>query len=350
MFNKPVKDMKIVVFGAGAVGATVGGWIANHHKNLYFLDRGPVAEALKENGITLYHGDHPDKKESYKVNVIEDINELKDADIIILSVKNYSLDGVAQAIKDVTGDNPYIISMANGLENQKILPKYFSKVIYTVVSYNAWVDQPAVVGYQTKGTLIIGTPDNSLEDDMTTLSVHFKKFLDIEVSKNFLDAVHTKIIINLTNALTTLIGHGFKPISDFDIFQILLPNTLYEGVKVVKAAGYHECRAGENPSWLLLTIAAKLPRFITRPIFKKNVAKMKMSSMTQDIIKMGSPDSEIDSLTGYIVELAEKHGIEVPFNKAILESCRERFGMETFEPMDVTEVWEKVQLMKTSKN
>lgn len=346
MFSKPVKDMKIVVFGAGAVGSTIGGWIANHHKKLYFFDRGPVAEALKKDGITLYHGDSPEKKENYKVNVIEDINGLKDADIIIISVKNYSLDGVANAIREVTGDKPYIISMANGIENQKILPKYFSKVIYSVVSYNAWVDQPAVVGYQTKGTIIFGTPDNSLPEDMTTLSVHFKKHLNIEVSQNILDAVHTKIIINLTNALTTLIGHGFKPISDFDIFQILLPNTLYEGVKVVKAAGYKECRAGENPSWFLLTIAAKLPRFITKPLFKKNVAKMKISSMTQDIIKMGSPDSEIDSLTGYIVDLADKHGVSVPFNKAILELCKKRFGKEKFEPMDVVDVWEKVQLYK----
>ncbi|MCP3927208.1 MAG: ketopantoate reductase family protein [Desulfobacterales bacterium] len=343
MFNKPVQDMKIVVFGAGAVGATVGGWLSVHHKKLYFFDHDPVSKALKENGITLYHGDEPEKKKKYKVNVIENINELKDADIIILSVKNYNLDEVAQSIKEVAGDKPYIISMANGIENQKILPKYFSKVIYSVISYNAWVDEPGVVGYQTKGKLIFGTPDNSLPEDMNTLSVNFKRVLDIDISENILDAVHTKIIINLTNALTTLIGHGFKPISDFDIFQILLPNTLYEGVKVVKAAGYKECTIGEYPSWLLLTIGAKLPRFMARGIFKKNVAKMKMSSMTQDIIKMENSDSEIESLTGYIVDLANKYGIAVPFNKAILDLCRERFAREKFKPMDVTEVWHKVQ-------
>ncbi|MCP4021151.1 MAG: hypothetical protein GY729_04860, partial [Desulfobacteraceae bacterium] len=209
---------------------------------------------------------------------------------------------------------------------------------------NAWLDEPGVVGYQTKGTLVFGTPDNRLMEEMKAFSSHFQKGLDSEVSDHFLDAVHTKIVINLTNALTTLIGHGFKPVSDFDIFQRLLPNTLYEGVKVVKTAGFKECTAGENPSWLLLTIAAKLPRFITRLIFKKNVAKMRMSSMTQDIIKMGSPDSEIDSLTGYIVDLADKHGVFVPYNQAILELCRERFGKEgKFEPMDVKDVWAKVQ-------
>ena len=160
MFDKPLADMKIVVFGAGAVGATVGGWLSGHDENLYFLDQGSVAEALKQKGITLYPGDEPGKTEQVQVNVVENTDDIKDADIIIVSVKNYSLDGVAQAIKAVTGDNPIIISMANGLEN----------VIFCVVSYNAWVDEPAVVGYQTKGTLIFGTPDNTLLEEMNALN------------------------------------------------------------------------------------------------------------------------------------------------------------------------------------
>ena len=48
------KDMKIVFFGAGAIGQSVGGWIAQHHENIYFLDRGDVARTMKEKGITLF--------------------------------------------------------------------------------------------------------------------------------------------------------------------------------------------------------------------------------------------------------------------------------------------------------
>ena len=36
-------NMKIVFFGAGAVGQSVGGWIAPHHDNVFFLDQGEVA-------------------------------------------------------------------------------------------------------------------------------------------------------------------------------------------------------------------------------------------------------------------------------------------------------------------
>ena len=81
---------------------------------------------------------------------------------IVIGVKNYSLEAIARLIKANAKEDVIIVSMANGIDNQQILPKYFSRVIYCIVSYNAWMDQPVTVGYQKKGPLVLGTPDNSL--------------------------------------------------------------------------------------------------------------------------------------------------------------------------------------------
>ncbi len=343
MLSKPLKDMKIVVFGTGAIGGTVGAWMLPYHDNIVFIDRGEVAKSLRETGVTIYHHDSPDEKTNFKVNVVEDIKDAADADIILLGVKNYSLEAVSKNIKAATGDKPIIISMANGAENQKILPEYFSKVIYCIVSYNAWMNKPVEIGYQKKGPLIIGTPDNRDMDDMEKIAAYFSQGVETVVTDHLQDAVHSKIVINLTNSLTTLIGHGFQEISDFSLFQKLLPNTLYEGVKIVKAAGYKECKLGGMPPWAKLRAGATLPQFITRGMFKKNVAKMVMSSMSQDILLRGGADSEIESLTGYIVELAKKNGVEAPYNNAIYELCKENFGKSGFKPLDVSEVWARVR-------
>ena len=56
-------EPNIVVFGAGVVGGSVGGWLAPHYKNLTFIDQGAVAEALKENGLTLYPQSNPEVRE-----------------------------------------------------------------------------------------------------------------------------------------------------------------------------------------------------------------------------------------------------------------------------------------------
>ena len=33
-------DHKIVIFGTSAIGATLGGWLSEHYKNVYLLIRG----------------------------------------------------------------------------------------------------------------------------------------------------------------------------------------------------------------------------------------------------------------------------------------------------------------------
>ncbi len=337
-------DRKIVFFGAGAIGASVGCWIAPHHKNTWFVDQGDVKKTLKTSGITVYEGNRKEETtETCQVNVIENLDELKDADIIFLGVKNYSLEPVAKMIKAKTGDRPLIVSMANGAENQHILPKYFSKVVYCVISYNAWMDKPVVVGCQKRGPLILGTPENSMQQEMKDLAEILNKGVETVITHHFEDAVHSKIICNLTNSLTTLIGHGFGEVSDIDLFQKLLANTLYEGIQVVKGSGYKECKLGGMPTWGKMTAGAKLPLFVTRGLFRKNISKMVMSSMSQDIIQRGGTESELDTINGYMLTLAKKEGINVPFNQAIYELCQDNFNKNEFVPLDVKDVWSKVQ-------
>jgi 2-dehydropantoate 2-reductase len=339
-----IKGKKVAFFGTGAIGATVGGWILPYHRDVWFIDQGETANALKERGITLYLGGKKETTiQTIPVRVMDDLSGLADMDIIVLGVKNYSLEAVSRLIREKAGDRAVIVSMANGVENQRILPKYFKRVVYCVVSYNAWMDAPVVVGYQKRGPLILGTPDNSLRAEMEEVAGIFNKGVETVITEHFQDAAHSKIVVNLTNSLTTLVGHGFQEISDFDCFQRLLTNTLYEGVKIVRAAGYKECKLGGMPSWALMTIAAKLPRPLTRGLFKKNVAKMVMSSMSQDILKRGGTQSELDSLTGYIVGLADKYSVKAPFNRTIYELGKALFDKPGFKPMDVKEVWAKVQ-------
>jgi 2-dehydropantoate 2-reductase len=338
------KNTKIVFFGAGAIGASVGAWLVPHHSNTWFVDQGAVKEAMKSEGITVYQGDSKENTMvSHPVNVVEDLSELKDADIIFLGVKNYSLEPVAKMISDITGDRPLIISMANGAENQKILPKYFSRVVYAVISYNAWMDKPVVVGYQKKGPVILGTPDNSLTNEMNDLAELLGKGVETVVTGHLEDAVHCKIVVNLTNSLTTLIGHGFKEVSDMDTFQKLLTNTLYEGVQVISKEGYRECQLGGMPTWSKMKAGAKLPLFLTRGMFRNNVSKMVMSSMSQDIIQRGGMESELGTINGYIINMADKNNLDVPYNRAIYKLCQEKFTETEFKPLDVKDVWTRVQ-------
>ena len=338
-----LRHLKIVVMGVGAIGGSVGGWIAENYDNIWFHDLPDMNARLREQGLVLYPQDHKEQSRRVAVRVIDDLSQAADADVVVLGVKTYSLPKVAGIIRDKLGDRPVIVAMQNGVENQRILPQYFSKVVYCVISYNAWLDAPGVIGYQKKGPLHIGTAYNELQDEMADIARIFNLGLETVVTTHLADAAHCKLIINLTNSLTTLVGMSFKPIEDEGLFQKLLTNLLYEGVRIVRAAGYRESRLGGMPPWRKLQAGATLPQVLTRGMFRRNLKKMVISSMAQDVIQRGGSDSELESLNGYMLALAERCNVAAPYNRAVYDLCRREFAKETFTPMDVRDVWREVE-------
>ena len=332
------ENPKVLVFGAGAVGATVGGWLAERYPDVWLLDVPPLVERLNQYGLKLYLGDEKDRATTVKVQAVSDLSQAPAPDVLIIAVKTYSLDKVGALLQEKLGDAPLVLALQNGVDNQTILPRYFSKVIYGVVSYNAWIDEPGVVGYQKKGPLVLGTPDNSLGDEARALASLMARGVETVTTDHFLDAAYSKMVINLTNSLQALIGHPLRPITNRVLFQRVLTHLTWEGVQIVKKAGRHECVLGGMPSWKLMWAAANLPAFITRGAFEKNVKKMVMSSMAQDVLKRGGVDSELETLNGHFIKLADEHKLAVPYNRAVYAMCKERFG-KGLPPLGIEEVW-----------
>jgi 2-dehydropantoate 2-reductase len=339
---------KIVFLGAGAVGTSCCAWLTQKHHSVYLLARGKAVEVLRARGAILYQGDTPEKRETVPVNVIADLSEVPDADVVIITAKLFNLEGAARQVREKLGQRPLVVGMQNGLENQGILPRYFPRVVYCVVGYNCWMDAPGEIGYQKRGPLILGTPDNSLRQEMQELANLFNPAIETVVTARFQDVAHCKLVINLSNSVTTLVGLNRQPISDMEIFQDIIANTLYEGVQVLRTAGFHEERMGGIPSWMTLWAAARLPHFLSRGTFRRNIKKMVRSSMTQDLLFQRG-NTELEYLNGYLLALAEKHGAPVPYNQAVYHLCKEHFSKTDFTPLDVQDVWAEVQKCKAAQ-
>ena len=74
---------------------------------------------------------------------------------------------------------------------------------------------------------------------------------------------------------------------------------------------------------------------------------MAMSSMTQDVALRGAHDTELESITGYIVRLAGEHGVPAPYNRAIYRLGREKFR-PGFQPMRCEDVLAAVEREKSA--
>jgi len=339
-------DKTVLLVGAGAVGAAIASWIAPVHKSFYVLDQGETLKAIKKKGVFSYLQHNRNKGEQIPVKAIDGFADCPVPDIILLCVKNYSLEGLSRAIIQAYGPDTakdiIVVGLQNGIENQSILPKYFSKVVYGVISFNAWLDEPAVVGYQAKGPFIFGTPDDLQQIEVDLVTAIFNQGVEAIASKHFQDAAYSKMIVNLTNSFTTLVGLGYQEIDNASKFQTILSQLTYEGVKIVKASGHKECKVGDIPSWLLMAASAQLPQLFTRKLFEKNVKKMVVSSMAQDIIQNGRCDNELEGINGHLLKLADKYGVDAPYNQAIYAICQKEFAKPNFSPISVNEVWFRI--------
>ncbi len=341
-----MSEIKILFIGPGAIGASVAAWVAESYPAVFIMGHGATQAALRTDGITTYQSAAPEQtRRTVRVATVDRPGDIADADIVVLAVKNYSLEAVARQVRDELGDRPIIVSLANGIHNQRVLPKFFSKVIYGVVAYNAWRDGPAVIGYQHKGPLLIGTPDNRLGAELRLVQSILARGCPTQITDRLQDAVHSKIVINLTNALDALVGRGWRPLSNLAVYQQLLSQTLWEGVRIIRAAGYHEYRIPGMPPFSLLHLTTLIPGWVIRPVFKRRLSAMAMSSMTQDVALRGAHDTELESITGYIVRLAGEHGVAAPYNRTIYRLGRENFH-PGFEPLRCEDVLAAVEREK----
>ncbi len=333
--------LRIVIYGAGGIGATLGGWLTQGYDNVYLLARGENAKVLKNNGLILYKGDN-NNPEPISVKIIEDLNELANIDVVVIVVKNYDLEEVAMDISKKLGDKPIIVGLQNGFENQQILPKYFRKVVYGVIVQSGWRDKPGVFGTRGKGHLILGTPYNENQEIVEKIAKILNIGIRTRTTQEFQDAAHSKLILNLSNSTFTLISSDLK--DDDAIFMLwnIFLNVYLEGIEVVKAAGYIEYKLRGLSSWKAMESGKNFDKTIAVNNFKQNIKYSWLNSMAQDIIHRQKNQSELESLTGYLVKLADSLNIKIPYNRVIYELSKVQFKKTPYQSLPVEMVWKKI--------
>jgi 2-dehydropantoate 2-reductase len=339
------KPFKITVYGAGAIGTTLAAWLTRAGHDVSLLARGENARQLQQKSIRML-SDNKVLLDDTRVRVIETLGAAEDIDLLIITVKNFHLDACCQDIVNVIGRNTLVLGLQNGVENQTILPKYFDRVVYAIINYNAW---PALESephnnnrlnwnVSVFGPIILGTLSPSMLPVAKDLTALFSSFIRCEFSQSFQDHAHAKLVNNLANSVTTIIGNSHREESALKPLQAVLTQLTNEGINTLQAAGIKETKAGPLPPWNVIRLIKRLPAILTRFIFRRKMAIVGSTSMANDIIARGAGESELDSINGYLLKLADKHGVDVPYSQGLYQLCQQRFNEEPFRPMSAHEL------------
>ena len=109
--------MRILVVGAGAMGSTVGGFLARDGHSVTLLDCEALMGAVRAKGlrITGIWGEH--RVESLRA--VTDLAGMKagDFDLVLVSVKSYDTTRAVESFEHLLDENTLVCSYQNGLGN-----------------------------------------------------------------------------------------------------------------------------------------------------------------------------------------------------------------------------------------
>ena len=306
----------MLLVGSGAVNLSVAGWLHPYVQELSFLVRTSKSELIDKGKFRCKYGD-ADWQE-FTCMASSEISELSIPDIVVIGVKSYALADVSAKISSAFGADIPVVSVLNGVRHIQVLEQTFRHVVLATIFYNAYRVSPS------EAVVVPGPIALSSSTDVKTvkqLRQALSHSTPIKVIDNPNDVAHCKLIMNLGNALQSIVGYHDNRSRDVPELQRLTANLMWEGVQVLKKHGIKEVKLPGVPSWMLIKLAVILPSFIVVPIFNLKMKALAINSMAQDVAN-GSEETELEDLNGYLVELAEKLQVDVPYNKVIYQTFK----------------------------
>ena len=293
---------KIYVLGAGAVGCFFGGMLARAQHDVTLIARVDRAEAINELGLEM---DCKSFQEVIKVKASSDLSLLRDADLVLLSVKSPDTEKTIQDIFSVLPSHAVILSLQNGVANTQIASSLISNPIYPAVVYvAAGMNGHRTMKHHGRGELLVGSLQEITPQDQENLAGICALFessgISCAIAAQIKRDMWLKFLVNCSyNGISGIgqITYG-EMVRVPEIVQ-QIDGITHEFIKIAALEGVliSEAEGREANELIASTMVTQ------------------RSSTAQDLAR--GKKTEIDFLNGYIVQLAKKYGVEVPYNQSV---------------------------------
>ncbi len=297
--------MKILVMGAGAVGAYYGARLQEAGEDVVFCARGDNLRVMQERGIeiTSIRGDL-----KLAVKATDDPRRYAPYDLILFCVKVYDTEPAAEAIKGCLAPGGAIMTLQNGVENEARLSELFGSD--SIMGGNARIGVelvgPGTIVHNTTGTIEFGELDGRITPRADAIAEAMRRAGILgELSANIRASRWDKLMWNAAfNTVTALTHRTVGEVLD-DPEGYALIRSLMEEVRAAAAADGVQL-SGERIAQVLAHSNRNL-----RPL---------RTSTLQDL-QRGKP-LEVEALIGVVVRIARRHAIKTPASEAIYALMR----------------------------
>ncbi|MGD9750374.1 MAG: ketopantoate reductase family protein [Acidimicrobiia bacterium] len=298
--------MTYVIYGAGAIGATIGGQLAAAGLPVSLIARGDHARAMAASGLELRT---PAGVATHRLPVFEHPGEagLRSEDVVLLCTKSQDSAAVLDALA-ATGFDGAVVCAQNGVDNERQALRRFEAVYGMCVQLPGTFLEPGKVschGAPALGCLDVGRYPHGTDATSDALAAALRAGgFQSESIPDLMASKHAKLLGNLGNALDAAVGRGAMG-------SELAKAARREGRACFEAAGI-ACRDQ----------AAYAERVKDVGIVALDGVPARGSSSWQSLVK-GSGSIEADFLNGEIVLLGRLHGVPTPVNAVLQRVANE---------------------------
>ncbi|OLZ65063.1 2-dehydropantoate 2-reductase [Streptomyces sp. IMTB 2501] len=309
---------RFAVLGAGSIGCHLGGHLVAAGYEVTFIGRPAGMQVLRERGLTLSTSVRPPVRLTpNRLTLATGAEGAAGADYVLVTVKTSGTEAAAKDLAAHLAPGTVVVSFQNGLHNpatlRAALPGH--TVLAGMVPYNVVQSEP--------GTVHQGMPGRLMTEPDDALSAAFRAArLAIETRTDMSEVQHAKLLLNLNNAVNALSGLPLRDQLGRRAYRRCLALCQREALAVYRAAGVVPARLGPTAPGVTPYVLG-LPDAVFRRVAAGTlrIDAHARSSMWEDL-QRGRP-TEIDSLQGEIVTLAEAHALQAPANARLVTLVHE---------------------------
>lgn len=315
--------MKIVVAGAGAIGAYVGAELARAGQDVTLFARGAHLRAMEERGVRIISAGG---EVEVRPAVTGDLASIGRADLVILGVKAHGLTELAPRLRPLFGDETVVLSTQNGipwwyfqrlggeldgLRLERVDPGGIvagaiepERVVGAIVYFSTAIEAPGVIRHVEGSRISLGEPDG-------TRSERIRRIAAALSSAGFRAPITTRIRHEIW---VKLLGNAsLNPVS------ALTGATLVQMMRDPETAALVR-RIMTEVEAVATRLGIEMPVTIEQRMAGAEKVGEHKTSMLQDL-EAGRP-MELDAVVGGVLELGERLGIEMPATRDIVSDLR----------------------------
>lgn len=295
--------MRFIIYGAGAIGGTVGGHLALGGYNVLLVGRAGHIGAITAQGFRFITPRGTHILNLPAVTSAAEIEFNRD-DVVLLCVKSQDTEAALQELSAVASEVP-IFCLQNGVRNEEIALRYSARVYGVMVRVGGtYLSDGEVIGRRDPpGALVIGCFPEGIDDLAESVGAALRAVdFSVLVVPDVMRYKWGKLIANLGNSVSAI-----TDTSDA------------ETERVTKAAR-EEARAvlaQMGVDWLSQEQLREEWQGLERPV--RGRVDIRAFSSTWQSLARRSGTAEVEYLNGEIVRVAERLGIEVevPINNTL---------------------------------